>query len=204
MSKRSRDSNARHTKPDVTAASPTFFETAAAFRLWLEAHAASERELLVGFRKVGSGLPSMSWSESVDEALCFGWIDGVRKRVDETSYTIRFSPRPPTSIWSAINIAKFAKLQAQGRITPAGAKAYAHRKEDKSAIYAYEQAAAAEFSLVEQREFKRQKAAWRFFESTPPSYLKLMRFWVHSAKKPETRAGRFAKLLAACAAGKRL
>ena len=183
---------------------PRFFGTAQAFRRWLERHAGTTPELLVGFHKVGSGRPSMSWSASVDEALCFGWIDGVRKRIDETSYSIRFTPRRPTSIWSAINIAKFEQLQAQGRMTPAGAAAFAQRSDAKSVVYAYEQASPAELAPDEWRAFRRHKAAWQFFEATPPGYRKLVLHWVTRAKKAETRAARLARLLEASAAGERL
>ena len=183
---------------------PHFFENAAAFRAWLEAHAATATELLVGFHKVDSGKPSMSWPESVDEALCFGWIDGVRKRVDDQAYTIRFTPRKTTSIWSAINIAKVEALRAAGRMTAAGEVAYAHRKAHKSVIYSYEQDGIAELSAEELRAFKRHKAAWAYFENAPPGYRKQMLHRICSAKKAETRASRFGKLLAACAAGERL
>ena len=183
---------------------PKFFPNAHAFRRWLEANASSAEELLVGYHKVATGKPSMSWSESVDEALCFGWIDGVRKRIDDETYQIRFTPRRPNSIWSAINIAKFNELQAQGRMTPAGAAAFQRRTEAKSVVYAYEQEVPAEFSSAELREFKRDKAAWRFFESSPPSSKKVVLHWVCSAKKPETRQRRFRKLLEACAAGQPL
>jgi uncharacterized protein YdeI (YjbR/CyaY-like superfamily) len=183
---------------------PRFFATAAQFRQWLERNAPTSVELVVGFHKVGSGRPSMSWSESVDEALCFGWIDGVRKRIDVYSYQIRFTPRKPTSIWSAINIAKFHQLQAEARIQPAGAKAFAHRTEAKSVIYAYEQEETSSLSPEEVREFKKHKTARRFLEGTPPSYRKVVLHWVVRAKKPETRAARLAKLLEACSAGKRL
>ena len=183
---------------------PTFFENAEAFRTWLKANASSAAELLVGFRKIGTGLPSMSWSDSVDEALCYGWIDGVRKRIDDESYSIRFTPRKPTSIWSAINIAKIERLQIEGRMMLAGEQAFAHRKEHKSAVYAYEQAATAEFSAQELRAFKREKAAWKFFDATPPSYKKVMLHWVTTGKKAETRSSRLATLIEACAAGKRL
>lgn len=183
---------------------PTYFATAADFRRWLEAHADSEHELIVGFHKVGSGTPSMSWSESVDEALCFGWIDGVRKRIDDAAYTIRFTPRKPTSIWSAINIAKMEQLTAAGRMTPAGTAAFAKRTEARSKVYCHEREQDAELSAAELRGFKRNKAAWAFFESTPPSYRKVMLHWITSARKPETRAGRLRKLLEACAAGQRL
>lgn len=184
--------------------SATFFPNARAFRDWLEANASSATELLVGYRKVATREPSMTWSESVDEALCFGWIDGVRRRIDEQTYQIRFTPRRRTSIWSAVNIAKFEKLQAAGRMTPAGVAALQNRTEDKSVVYAYEQASPAEFSPPELREFKRNPQAWRFFESSPPSHRKVVLHWVCSARKPQTRQRRFSKLLEACAAGQRL
>lgn len=183
----------------------TFFATPKAFRQWLESHADSAPELLVGFHKVGSGRPSMGWSESVDEALCFGWIDGIRRRIDEHTYSIRFTPRKPSSIWSAVNIAKVEQLQAAGRMTPAGLAAFAHRKAHKSAIYSHEQAAVVELPASLQRAFQRNKAAWRFFqESTPPSYRKSMLHSVASAKRDATREARFAELVAACAAGERI
>lgn len=183
---------------------PKFFATAADFRHWLQHHAAANTELLVGFHKVGTGRRSMSWSESVDEALCFGWIDGVRKRIDEHAYQIRFTPRKPGSIWSAVNIAKVHQLQAAGRMTPAGAKAFGHRTDKKSAIYAYEQEEAASLSPAEVREFKKNKTAWAFFEGTPPSYRKVVIHWIVQSKRSETRVSRFAKLVEACAAGNRL
>ena len=183
---------------------PTFFANTETFRNWLAANAGSRDELLVGFRKVGSGVPSISWPESVNEALCFGWIDGVRKRIDDTCYSILFTPRKPTSIWSAVNIGKVEELRAQGRMMPSGELAFALRKESKSVVYAYEQPATAEFSTPELAEFRRQKAAWTFFENTPPSYKKTLLHWVTTAKKPETRAGRLTTLINACADGKRL
>ena len=185
-------------------AGPKFFKNAQAFRAWLEANAATATEVLVGFYKVGSGRPSMTWSESVDEALCFGWIDGVRKGIDHESYTIRFTPRKRTSIWSAINIAKVQRLREQGRMTPAGEEAFSHRTDAKSAIYSYEQKTNAELSSEELRTFKRNKAAWSYFEKTPPGYKKQMLHRVTCAKRPETRSARFAKLVEACERGKRL
>jgi uncharacterized protein YdeI (YjbR/CyaY-like superfamily) len=185
-------------------ADPQFFATPAKFRQWLKRHASASTELIVGFHKIGSGLPSMSWPESVDEALCFGWIDGVRKRIDEQAYQIRFTPRKPSSIWSAVNIAKFHQLQSAGRVEPAGAQAFARRTEAKSMVYAYEQQEVAILSPGEVLEFKKHKAAWHFLQSTPPGYRKVVLHWVVQAKKPQTRASRLAKLLEACAAGKRL
>lgn len=185
-------------------AEPTFFDSAAGFGAWLERHAATATELLVGFHKVGSGRPCMSWSESVDEALCHGWIDGVRKRIDDERYQIRFTPRKATSIWSAVNIAKVAQLQAQGRMTPAGARAFAQRVDGKSKVYAYEQPETASLSAAEAAAFEKCAPAWAFFEATPPSYRKVMLHWVTTARKPETRAARFDRLLEACTAGEQL
>jgi uncharacterized protein YdeI (YjbR/CyaY-like superfamily) len=141
---------------------------------------------------------------TVDEALCFGWIDGVRKRIDDESYLIRFTPRKPNSIWSAINIAKFAELQSEGRMTSAGEQAFLRRKAEKSAIYAYEQAATAVLSPEEHRAFTRESPAWKYFESCPAGYKKTLLHWVTTAKRSETRAARLATLIAACLAGKRL
>ena len=183
---------------------PTFFPTPQAFRHWLATHASTATELLVGYHKVGSGTSSMTWSESVDEALCFGWIDGVRRRIDDAAYSIRFTPRKPTSIWSAVNIAKCAQLQAAGRMTAAGAQALAHRTEARSAVYSHERAVPAALSADELAAFQRQPAAWQFLAATPPGYQKVVLHWVCSAKKPETRSARLVKLVEACAAGLRL
>jgi uncharacterized protein YdeI (YjbR/CyaY-like superfamily) len=183
---------------------PIFFATPGAFRVWLETHAATATELLVGYHKVGSGRPSMGWSESVDEALCFGWIDGVRKRIDDHRYSIRFTPRKPTSIWSAVNITKFDQLQAQGRMTKAGAEAFAKRTPARSAVYAYEQAESVALTPAELRSFQRDMAAWAFFEATPPGYRKVILHWITSAKRADTRASRLAQLVQACAEGQRL
>jgi uncharacterized protein YdeI (YjbR/CyaY-like superfamily) len=191
-------------KPRPSMAEPIFFATPGDFRAWLASHAATASELLVGYHKVASGRPSMGWSESVDEALCFGWIDGVRKRIDDRSYSIRFTPRQPTSIWSAVNIAKFERLQAQGRMTKAGADAFAKRTTARSAVYAYEQAESAALTAAELRSFQRSKAAWAFFEATPPGYRKVILHWVTSAKRADTRAARLHKLVQACAEKRRL
>lgn len=183
---------------------PTFFPNAQAFQQWLAAHAETATELLVGFHKVGSGVPCMSWSESVDEALCVGWIDGVRRRIDEATYSIRFTPRKPQSIWSAVNIAKFAQLDAEGRMQPAGARAFALRTEARSRVYAHEREDSAELAAPELAAFQRDALAWAYFERTPPSYRKVVLHWITTAKKPETRAARLAKLMEACSAGQRL
>ncbi len=183
---------------------PTFFPTPAAFNHWLADHHTQAAELLVGFHKVATGQSSMTWSESVDEALCFGWIDGVRRRVDDATYTIRFTPRRRGSIWSAVNVAKVQALIAQGRMRPAGLAAFEARDEKKTAIYSFEQEHPAQFSAPELRLFKKQKAAWTFFGSTPPGYRQVITHWVISAKKPETRARRLEQLIQACGEGRRL
>ena len=184
--------------------SPVFFEAAEDFRTWLAAHAHDARELLVGFHKVGTGKPCMSWSESVDQALCFGWIDGVRKRVDDATYTIRFTPRKAGSIWSAVNIDKVATLREQGLMTPAGEAAFAQRSEDRSRVYSHERTTDAELEPADLARFQRHKAAWAYFEACPPGYRKRMLHVVTSAKRPETRAARLDRLIAACAEGRRL
>jgi len=185
-------------------ATPRFFSTPKAFRDWLARHAVTEAELIVGFHKVATGQPCMTWSESVDEALCFGWIDGVRKRVDDDSYQIRFTPRKPTSTWSAVNIAKVQALLAQGRMTPAGERAFALRTDKKSVVYSYEQATVTELTVAEMAAFQANKKAWSFWVSTPPGYRKLMLHRVVSAKKADTRERRLHSLMDACVAGKRL
>lgn len=183
---------------------PTFFKTAADFRAWLESNHASAAELIVGFHKVGSRLPSMSWPESVDEALCFGWIDGVRKRIDEQSYQIRFTPRRAGSIWSKVNLAKVEQLKAEGRMRPSGIAAFEARKSERSGVYAFEREQPAELSASETRDFRRNAVAWTYFEATPPSYRKVMLHWVVSAKHADTRAKRLAQLIEACEAQKRM
>ena len=183
---------------------PRFFKTSQDFRNWLSANAAKADQLLVGFYKVGSGHPSMTWPESVDEALCVGWIDGVRKRIDDVAYTIRFTPRKTTSIWSAVNINKVKDLQQQGRMTPAGEKAFSFRTEAKSRIYAFEQAESAELSAEELFAFKREKTAWAYFDACPPGYKKQMLHRITTVKRAATRAARLAKLVEACKKGERV
>jgi uncharacterized protein YdeI (YjbR/CyaY-like superfamily) len=184
--------------------SPVFFATPEDFRKWLKKNAATAPELAVGYWKVGSGRPSMTWPESVDEALCFGWIDGVRRRIDDDAYQIRFTPRCPTSIWSAVNLKKYEQLLAAGRVTETGKRAYASRTEEKSKVYAYEQPATADLTLEELRAFKAVSGAWNHFEACPPSYRKVLLHWITGAKRPDTRAVRLGKLIAACGKGERL
>ena len=183
---------------------PSFFATPAHFAKWLKAHHASHRELWVGFYKKGSGRPSITWPESVDEALCVGWIDGIRKRIDEESYVIRFTPRKATSTWSSINIARMAVLIEAGRVHPAGHAAFARRSEKKSGIYAYEQRKAARFDAATSKRFRANRAAWKYFAARPPGYRQLATWWVVSAKKEETRQRRIARLIAVSAEGREI
>lgn len=180
-----------------------YFRTPADFRNWLGKHHATERELLVGFYAKHTGKPSITWPESVKEALCFGWIDGVRRNVDEESYSIRFSPRKRTSIWSAVNIRYAFELIEQGLMTPSGLAAFELRRENKSGIYAYEQRTAA-IPEPYLSQFKKNKAAFKFFESQPAGYRKQMSWWIVSAKLEETRLKRLKRLIAESAAGRRL
>ena len=182
---------------------PTFFSTQDDFRKWLDDHHGSVGELLVGFWKVGSGKPSMTWSESVDQALCFGWIDGVRRKIDDESYTIRFTPRRPRSVWSAINIAKVTGLIASGLMQPAGLAAYARLEEHRSVIYSYENLP-REFHAEYEKRFRKHKKAWTFFEAQPFGYRRLVIYWVVSAKQETTRLSRLEKLIDASVEGKRL
>lgn len=172
----------------------TFFKSPVDFRRWLDKNHNKESELWVGFYKKDSGKPSITWPESVDEALCFGWIDGIRKRVDEVSYKIRLTPRRPRSVWSSVNIKRVADLTEQKRMRPSGEKAYAARIENRSGIYAYEQRK-PELPEPYEKRMRRNKAAWEFFQSQPPSYRKLATWWVVSAKKEETRMKRLEKLI---------
>lgn len=181
----------------------TYFKSPAEFRKWLAAHHATAKELLVGFHKKGSGTPSMTWPESVDQALCFGWIDGVRKRIDETRYTIRFSPRKPRSNWSAINIRHARELAGQRLMLPAGLEAFEARQEKRSGVYSYENRPAKLPERYE-KKLRQNKKAWEFFQAQPPSYRKMATWWVLSAAKEETRLKRLAKLVADSARGRRL
>jgi uncharacterized protein YdeI (YjbR/CyaY-like superfamily) len=182
---------------------PHFFKTPADFRKWLAKNHASATELLVGFYKKDSGTPSITWPESVDEALCFGWIDGVRRRIDDVSYSIRFTPRKKISTWSAVNIARVAELTKLGRMQPAGVEAFERRREDKSAIYAYENKAQTLPGEYE-NTFRANRKAWEFFSAQPPGYRRIAIYWITSAKKDETRARRLAALIELSANGERL
>ena len=178
----------------------TFFAKQSDFRKWLKKNHKKETELVVGFYKVGSGKPSMTWSQSVDEALCFGWIDGVRKSIDEESYQIRFTRRKPASIWSAINIKKIAELTEKGLMQPEGLASFEKRKEEKSKIYSYENEE-AKFTQDFVKQFKANKKAWKYFQSIAPSYRKVSTHWVMSAKQESTKRKRLNELIADSARG---
>jgi len=177
-----------------------YFKTAAEFRRWLAANHASERELLVGFYRKASGKPSISYKEAVDEALCFGWIDGVKKRVDEERYTHRFTPRKPDSIWSRVNMKRYAELEKAGRVTPTGRAAWGRRSEERSAVYTFER---GHVPLDRAREsaLRANAKVWAFLEAQTPGYRKQCGSWVMAAKREETRASRFQTLMECCARG---
>jgi uncharacterized protein YdeI (YjbR/CyaY-like superfamily) len=179
---------------------PTFFPTPADFQKWLAENHEQEQVLWVGYYKKASKIPSITWPESVEEALCYGWIDGLRKTVDDVSYKIRFTPRRPTSFWSAVNIDLMEKLQAEGRMQPAGLAAWERRKENKSKIYAYEQEA-KELPPAYSQPLQANPKAWEFFENLAPGYKKNTIHWVMSAKREETRQRRLESLIESCEAG---
>ncbi|MGZ8998256.1 MAG: YdeI/OmpD-associated family protein [Allosphingosinicella sp.] len=186
----------------MPAAEPTYFETEADFRRWLEANHDSAGELLVGFHKKGSGLASIDWPQARDQALCFGWIDGVRRSLGGTDYTIRFTPRRKGSAWSSVNVARFEALKADGLMTEAGVRAFEENK-GRTGVYTYENAL-KELTETETAQFRRNETAWADWEKRPPSYRKVALHWIASAKKAETRARRLATLIADSAAGRKL
>jgi uncharacterized protein YdeI (YjbR/CyaY-like superfamily) len=183
---------------------PIFFPSPAEFRAWLEENHGQTQELLVGFHKRDSGRPSVTWPEAVDQALCFGWIDGVRRSIDASSYTIRFTPRKPSSAWSAVNIGRVKELMAKGLMRPAGLAAFEARLAKKSAVYSYEQRAAAKFDPAAEHRFQADREAWEFFQQQPPGYRRIATYWVISAKREETRARRLATLIQDSAQGRRI
>jgi uncharacterized protein YdeI (YjbR/CyaY-like superfamily) len=183
---------------------PKFFAEPRAFRAWLEKHHRQASELLVGFHKRGSGLPSMTWPESVDQALCFGWIDGVRRRIDENSYSIRFTPRRPSSIWSTVNIKRVAVLQAEGLMQPAGVDAFERRSEERSRIYSYERRKGAVLDDADRKRLEANKKAWAYFEVQPPWWRRVVIYRIVSARRPETKQKRLDELIEASAKGRRV
>lgn len=181
---------------------PRYFPSGEAFRAWLEANHERAPELLVGFHKRGTGKPSLTWPESVDEALSFGWIDGVRRSVDETAYTIRFTPRRPKSIWSAVNVARVEALKKQGRMRPAGLAAFALRTAERTGVYSFERDAEAKLTPDEERALRASAKAAAHFDAQAPWYRRTALHWVVSAKRDATRASRLAQLIEASAAGR--
>jgi len=172
---------------------PTFFRNSAELRSWLKQHHAKAAELHVGFYKRKSGKPSITWPEAVDQALCYGWIDGLRKSIDDVSYVIRFTPRRPGSVWSAINVRRVKELDRLGVMRTAGLKAFEALKTSK--VYSYEQRHTAALSRADERTLRADKKAWAFFQDQAPWYRRMAIWWIVSAKKEETRHRRLAKLM---------
>jgi uncharacterized protein YdeI (YjbR/CyaY-like superfamily) len=181
-----------------------FFETPGELRAWLEKHHATASELWVGFYKKGSGRRSLTWSEVVDEALCFGWIDGKAQRIDKDRYRQRLSPRRRNSNWSAVNVAKVAELRAQGRMTRAGEEAFAARREKPPEALSYERRREAAFDADQEAAFRGNPSAWEWFNAQSPSYRTMATFWVVSAKRSETRERRLRTLIECSAEGRRV
>ncbi len=182
----------------------TYFADPDGFRAWLEEHHAARDALWVGYWKKATGKPSMTWEESVDVALCFGWIDGIRRSVDDEAYTIRFTPRRKGSIWSRRNVERYAVMLAEGRVAPAGAQAYAAREEEKTGVYSFERETPARLSREFEARFREREAAWADWEARPPGYRKRATHWVMSAKREETRERRFLQVVEDCAAGRKI
>jgi uncharacterized protein YdeI (YjbR/CyaY-like superfamily) len=177
-----------------------FFASPEEWRAWLEDHHERESEVLVGYWKRATGRPSLTWAQSVDEALCFGWIDGVRRRIDDERYSIRFTPRSPRSRWSRVNVERVAELTREGRMRPAGEAAFAARSE--AATYSYEQQREAALDEERARRLRDDEAAWAYFTAQPPWYRRAAVHWVMSAKREATRDRRLAQLIASSAAGR--
>jgi uncharacterized protein YdeI (YjbR/CyaY-like superfamily) len=186
----------------MAALSPTFFATPEQWRAWLSQHHANTPELWVGFYKAQSGRPSITWPQAVDEALCFGWIDGQRRSVDSSSYAIRFTPRRAGSNWSAVNVARVRAMTKEGRMRPEGLKAFEARAAEKTGVYSYENRQMAELNSAEEKRFKAQTKAWAFFKAKAPSYRSAAVWWVVSAKRPETRQKRLSTLIEDSAHGR--
>lgn len=182
---------------------PTFFESPQNLRKWFQKNHEIKSALLVGFYKVKSGKKSITWSESVDQALCFGWIDGIRKSIDEVSYCIRFTPRKPGSIWSSVNIKKIELLSAKGLMYPQGIVCFDKRKQEKSSIYSYEKMPVT-LSKEFEKKLKAHKTAVAFLNSMPPSYQKIVTNWVMSAKQESTRIKRLEELISDSEAGRKI
>jgi uncharacterized protein YdeI (YjbR/CyaY-like superfamily) len=184
---------------------PSFFPTPADFRAWLERNHETAPELLVGFYKKSSGRPSITWPESVDEALCFGWIDGIRRTIDEASYTIRFTPRRPRSTWSAVNLKRVEELLKLGRMRPAGIRVFEARDPKRAGTYSYEQRQ-EELKLTPayEKTLRANAKAWAFFQTQAPYYRRIITRWVMSAKKEETQLKRLSRLIGDSARARRV
>jgi uncharacterized protein YdeI (YjbR/CyaY-like superfamily) len=182
---------------------PIFFESAAALRRWFARHAVTESELVVGYLKRGTGTPGITWPESVDEALCVGWIDGVRKRIDERRYQIRFTPRKPRSHWSLVNLRRVAALRKAGRMRPAGLAVHAARDKTRTRRASYEQKKPVKLPARDLEVLRAHAAAWQYYRRLPPGYVRMVSWWIVSAKKPETRARRLKAFVEKCAARRR-
>jgi len=182
---------------------PKFFTSPEKFRAWLERNHDGATELLIGFHQKSSGKKSVTYAEALDEALCFGWIDGVRKNLNETSYTIRFTPRKPKSIWSNVNVKHVERLQKEGRMHRAGLEAYERRAPERTGIYSFENAP-RELPPEYEKTFRQNKAAWKFFQEQPPGYKRLMVFRTVSGKKEETRLRRLKQLIESSEKGERM
>ena len=179
-----------------------FFETPAQLRDWLDANQATAPELIVGAWKKATGKASLTWPQIVEEALCVGWIDSIRRSVPGGGWTIRLTPRRKGSIWSAVNVAKIAELRAAGRLRPAGEAAFAARREDRTAVYSFERARDPELTDAEEGRFRAEVAAWAWFSAKPPSFRRQALHWVVSAKRADTRERRLGTLIADSAAGR--
>jgi uncharacterized protein YdeI (YjbR/CyaY-like superfamily) len=179
-----------------------FFASPAELRAWFAEHHETAEDLWVGYHRKQTGRPTVTWAEAVDEALCVGWIDGIRYRIDETRHAQRFTPRRKGSIWSAINTKRAGELIAEGRMRPAGVKAFEARSPEKTAIYSYERETAA-FSDDQRRRFEADRPAWEFFQAQAPSWQRAITHWVSSAKREETRERRFNQLVEDSRAGRR-
>jgi len=177
-----------------------FFKSQTAFRQWLEKNHASAKELVVGFYKKQTGKPSITYPEALDEALCFGWIDGVRKSLDDDSYTIRFSPRKPNSIWSNVNVRHVERLKQLGQMAPPGLAAFDARDPKRTGVYSFENRP-RELTPAYEKAFRLNKKAWQFFQQEPPSIKRICIFWVMSAKQEETRQRRLSQLIESSAKG---
>jgi uncharacterized protein YdeI (YjbR/CyaY-like superfamily) len=181
---------------------PVYFSRPADFRRWLEQNHRTATELVVGFYKRDSGRPSITWPEAVDEALCFGWIDGVRRSISDVAYSIRFTPRKPTSVWSAVNVAKVMALRKAKKMAPAGLKAYSLRTPERTGVYSFERLEAAKLTAAQSRRLAANKKAFEHFRKQPNWYRRTATYWVVSAKKEQTRERRLDHLIAESAAGR--